>query len=104
LKVSPKSDDADRVTFSDLHLNIFDQAAQAGAVGRWAFWSHGWRLFLRLSFQHGESGLFKFGNSPAEKNVVSPQSASAYDDLITPFPKAKATDQTAAMVSVYYVP
>jgi hypothetical protein len=52
-------------------------------------------------FENGKSGAIKIGISPTEKIVLSPAAASAKRGLITQFLKAKASGQTAAMVSAY---
>ena len=52
-------------------------------------------------FQQGRSGAVKIGISPTERIVLSPAGASANRGLLTRFLKAKATGQTAAMVSAF---
>jgi hypothetical protein len=52
-------------------------------------------------FQQGKSGAVKIGISPTERIVLSPSAASANRGSLTRFLKAKATGQSAAMVSAY---
>jgi hypothetical protein len=52
-------------------------------------------------FENGKSGAVRIGISPTERIILSPKAASASRGLLSQFLKAKATGQTAAMVSAY---
>jgi hypothetical protein len=52
-------------------------------------------------FEQARSGAVRLGISPTERVILSPKAASASRGLLTQFLTAKATGETAAMVSAY---